>query len=191
MKIAILDFGSTKVPDIESMVDDTIDFETFKAFEFKPELQDNFIGIILSGAPILVTEIDMEPYFEAFEWLKKPKNPILGICFGHQLIGILNGAFASKMKEDRDSQEIEFYSESILCKKMPQLVSMMEDHCEAISIPSGFKLLGSSDVCINEAMEHNEKPWYGVQFHPETSGNMGFLLIENFINHCIHLNKSH
>jgi GMP synthase (glutamine-hydrolysing) len=62
---------------------------------------------------------------------------------------------------------------------------MMEDHCESISLPKGFKLLAVSDACVNEAMCHASKPWMGVQFHPEVSGNQGTLLIENFVNLCL------
>jgi GMP synthase (glutamine-hydrolysing) len=40
--------------------------------------------------------------------------------------------------------------------------------------------VASSDTCFNEAMEHNERPMYGVQFHPEVSGLQGSLLFENF-----------
>jgi GMP synthase (glutamine-hydrolysing) len=56
----------------------------------------------------------------------------------------------------------------------------MEDHCESISVPPGFVLVASSDACVNEIMQHQTKPFFGVQFHPEVSGNHGSLLIENF-----------
>ena len=61
---------------------------------------------------------------------------------------------------------------------------MMEDHCETISIPQGFELVASSDACVNEAMQHKERAIFGVQFHPEVSGNHGRILIENFIKVC-------
>lgn len=62
---------------------------------------------------------------------------------------------------------------------------MMEDHCETISIPANFKLIASSDACVNEAMEHTELPLFGIQFHPEVSGNHGRIVIENFVNFCL------
>ena len=61
---------------------------------------------------------------------------------------------------------------------------MIEDHCESISIPNGFKLIASSDVCVNEAMQHHSELIFGVQFHPEVSGNHGRILFENFIKLC-------
>lgn len=189
--IAILDSGSNKVPSIERAVDEFMDFKTFPILDFNPESTSDFIGIIISGAPLLITEMDMTPYLEKTKWIKEIDIPILGICFGHQLIGLNYGAFGSMMREDRDWQEIEVLFDDPLFNRMPNVTEMMEDHCEAISIPPNFKLLASSDSCINEAMKHNQKALYGVQFHPEVSGNMGRVLIENFIKICEHKANGH
>jgi GMP synthase (glutamine-hydrolysing) len=130
----------------------------------------------------LIIETDMDLYIDHIIWLKEYPNPILGICFGHQLIGLLYGAFGSRMKENRDWVEIEVFKESLLFEKLPTVFEVMEDHCENISIPIGFELLASSDECINEAMQHKEKMIYSLQFNPEVSGNFGVIIIENFIN---------
>jgi GMP synthase (glutamine-hydrolysing) len=126
----------------------------------------------------------MSPFINKSKWILDISIPVLGICFGHQIIGLQHGAFGSMMREDRDVQEIEFLQSDDLFSRMPTICQMMEDHCEAISIPEHFILLASSDVCVNEAMKHNTKALYGVQFHPEVSGNMGRVLIENFIRIC-------
>ena len=61
------------------------------------------------------------------------------------------------MREDRSWQEVEFFNGASLISRLPKVLQMMEDHCEVISIPSGFELLASSDVCVNEAMAHKTK----------------------------------
>lgn len=180
--ILVIDCGSLKTEYIVNLIDDFMDVESIGIMDFNNDLIDKYDGIIISGAPILVTEIDTTPYLEKLSWIKDTNKPVLGICFGHQMIGLLFGAFASKMAEDRDSQEIEIYEDSLLFSRLPDVIHMMEDHCETISIPPGFKLVASSDKCVNEAMEHREKPIYGVQFHPEVSGNHGRVLLENFTN---------
>jgi GMP synthase (glutamine-hydrolysing) len=182
--IAILDSGSNKVPSIEKAVDEFMDFITFPILDFNPDLSSSFIGIIISGAPLLITEMDIMPYLEKTKWIKEIDIPILGICFGHQLIGLNYGAFGSMMREDRNWHEIEILADDPIFNRMPNVTEMMEDHCETISIPPNFKLLASSDSCINEVMKHNKKALYGVQFHPEVSGNMGRVLIENFVKIC-------
>jgi GMP synthase (glutamine-hydrolysing) len=180
--ILIIDCGSSKTPFIEEIVDEFCDFKTIPFFDLTAEMTIECKGMIISGAPILITEINMERYLNHVLWIKEFTKPILGICFGHQLLGLLHGAFGSKMREDRDWQEIETFIDCPLFDKLPSTFDMMEDHCESISIPENFELVASSDVCVNEAMKHKEKPFFGVQFHPEVSGNFGRIVFENFIN---------
>lgn len=182
--IVVIDFGSSKTRFIADAVDEFMDVKTVSYTEFNTSDLNDASGVILSGAPILVTEVEMLPYVQKMQWLKTTDLPVLGICFGHQLIGILHGAFASMMKPDRDWQTIEAFESSPLLDRLPTEFQMMEDHCETISIPQGFDLIASSDACVNEMMQHKEKSLFGVQFHPEVSGNHGRVMIENFVKLC-------
>jgi GMP synthase (glutamine-hydrolysing) len=179
--ILILDCGSQKTPYIESMVDEFSDYTTVPILDFTESMLTSVAGVIISGAPLLITEQNIAPYLNKLSWLKTIKKPTLGICFGHQLIGITFGAFGQKMREDRDLQVIESFEDSLLLDKLPIEFEMIEDHCETISIPQHFKLIASSDACVNEVMEHETLPIYGVQFHPEVSGNYGRIIFDNFI----------
>jgi len=80
--------------------------------------------------------------------------------------------------------EIEQFVDCPLLNRLPNIFEMQEDHCESISIPQEFELVANSDECINEVMQHESKKIYGVQFHPESSGNFGHILLENFIEGC-------
>ena len=178
--IAVIDCGSSKTPQIAQQLEEYIDVQVLGLMDFKAENLAQFDGVVLSGAPILLTDIDPAPYLQHLSWIKTYDKPLLGICFGHQIIGLLHGARVSKMREDRGFQEIELIKDDSLFERLPDVFKMQEDHCEHISVPHGFDLLACSDACINEAMKHKEKPMYGVQFHPEVSGNFGHVLLENF-----------
>lgn len=183
--ILVINCGSNKTRFITQIVDDQIDVDEIGIFDLKEISLDKYTGIIISGAPILVTEQNIDPYLEVLNDVLATKKPILGICFGHQLIGIKYGSIASKMRTINDMEEISVLDDSPLFNRLPHEISMMEDHCETISIPEGFKLLASSDSCVNEAMEKKDAPIYGIQFHPEVSGNHGAIVIQNFISICL------
>ena len=89
--IYILDCGSSKTKFIHQMVDEYMECTTIPFFDFKNINLTDAIGVIISGAPILITEEDMNPYLEASAWIKEISVPLLGICFGHQLIGLQFG----------------------------------------------------------------------------------------------------
>jgi GMP synthase (glutamine-hydrolysing) len=183
--IAIIDCGSQKTPLIESLIYEHIDTKVIPLSDLDPETDfADCLGVVISGAPILITEKDPAPYLEQFLWLKTTAIPVLGICFGHQMIGMTFGALANRQREDRDWQTIEILTDCPLFAKLPTELELMEDHCEAVSIPAGFVHVGVSDSCVNEAMMHTSLPLYGVQFHPEVSGTFGAIILENFVHIC-------
>ena len=120
-------------------------------------------------------------------WLDSLLSNDAQIIVGFILIltfGILHGAMPAKMREDRNWQLIEVFEECPLFERLPNEIELMEDHCEAVSIPKDFIHVAVSDATVNEGMMHQSKPFYGVQFHPEVSGNHGALILENFVHIC-------
>ena len=79
--IYILDCGSSKTKFIHQMVDEYMDCTTIPLFDFKNINLTDAIGVIISGAPILITEEDMKSYLEASAWIKEVSVPLLGICW--------------------------------------------------------------------------------------------------------------
>jgi GMP synthase (glutamine-hydrolysing) len=104
--ILIIDCGSQNTIYIEECVDQFMDFETIQIHALSANDLKKKKGIIISGAPLLITEMDIGIYLDKIAFIKQTTIPVLGICFGHQLIGLSFGAFGSRMKDDRGSQLI-------------------------------------------------------------------------------------
>ena len=191
--ILVVDCGSTKSPDILNCVEQS-GFEgeiiginsIIDALSLENETNiklEKFDRVIISGAPILLSQIeDKSEYLKVAELFLSLKVPILGICFGHQIIGMAYGAEVKMGQEDRNSQTINIRKDdAILVGLKPQFI-MAEDHCEFIDLPSDFDLLGSSKIAEVEIMKHQSSKVYGCQFHPEVSGQNGLKFIQNFLS---------
>lgn len=180
----IVHFGSSKTPYIRQCIEGC--GEAAEIFEWEQEHKkpSGIKGIIFSGSPVFLTEVDHEPFFEHISPLLHWRVPILGICFGHQVLGILHGARIYRGKEVRTKETIRVINEHPLFEGLGAEFEMREDHTEGIDLPPGFYPLAFSSSYPNEGMVHAEKPFFGIQFHPEVSDESGIILFLNFIEIC-------
>lgn len=181
--ITIINFGSTKTPQILAVVRE-LGFEAeekswkeFSAIDYGK--QDK---IIFSGSPTFLTEVDNSPYIDRYSCIKEGKVPVLGICFGHQVMGILHGAKIFRGEPIRTDVTINVVKEDQLFAGLSPSTIMRQDHTEGISLPASFIHLAYSNDYAIEAMRHPYLPLWGTQFHPEVSGENGKKLINNFLS---------
>lgn len=158
--------------------------KTIKLDEINGRDFQDFSGIIITGAPTNLTEIDLKKFLPLLECIKKIKIPILGICFGHQLIGVLHGAKISRGKMINGYEHIEVLKKDILFSGIKNHSAFKEEHTEYVDVPEDFFALARSSSCKNEAMKHKDKNIYGTQFHPEISDTNGKIVIGNFLKLC-------
>lgn len=182
--IGIVHCGSRRVGDICTHIKDlggvyeTVPLE--KAVE--PSYRD-FDGIIISGGPHMFTDAShAHDLTEQFTFIDKLTIPTLGICLGHQAIGIRHGSKVYRGEKRVGEEEIHLNADHPLVIGIDQRTVFYENHREGISLPEGFLLIGSSPHYPVEIMASVSKPLFGVQFHPEVSGNPGKVLFDNFMH---------
>ena len=110
--------------------------------------------------------------------------PVLGICYGSQLISyMLGGEVSACEKSEYGKINIRLVKESKLFKDVPEKSVVWMSHTDYISkVPNGFSVTAESDDCPCAAMENEQKKIYAVQFHPEvTHSEYGIKMLENFL----------
>lgn len=143
-------------------------------------------GLVLSGgAPRMGLQKELG---NCREYLEKADFPILGICAGHQFIAQFFGGEAkpSKIPEFGKIELTLVKEDNTLFKGVPKKSIVWESHNDEVTtLPKDFEVLGKSENCEIQAMHHKEKPFYGLQFHPEVEHTeYGELIFKNFIEIC-------
>ena len=185
-KVIVLDFGGQYNQLIARRVRECSVYCEIKPYstpleEIKAEKP---IGIIFTGGPNSVYEesspkVDPEIF--------KLGIPILGICYGCQLIAYTLGGKVSPAQSDsaREYGKTETYFDTScpLFKGLPeQSISWMSHGDYMSDLPTEFALVAHSDACPNVAIADVERGFYGVQFHPEVNHTRyGKQMIKNFL----------
>ncbi len=185
-KILIIDFGSQFTQLIARRIRELGVFSEIISHKkiSNKNINSSVKGIILSGGPLNVYQINKYSFDKK---IIEKRVPILGICFGHQILSKLNGGKVKQSKfREFGLANIKKKKESILVKnffnkKKENKVWM--SHADQVSkLPKNFSVIASSQNSKFAIIENKSKNYYGVQFHPEvTHTKNGKNLIKNFI----------
>jgi len=181
--ILILDFGSQYTQLIARRIRELKVFSiiepctitTSKIKKINPK------GIILSGGPHSVYEKKAPALREEILQLG---IPILGICYGMQiLVKTLKGKVGESKKREYGRAKMYIDDHHDLFFSLPvKIVSWMSHADQALSLPSGFKLLAHTSNTQFAAIGDGKRKIYGVQFHPEVvHTELGIQIISNFL----------
>ncbi len=190
-KILILDFGSQYTQLIARRIREIGVYCEIFSCECEAEQVNNFApnGIILSGGPDTVTSGDTP---RAPQFVFELDIPVLGICYGLQT---MTEQLSGKVES---SDHREFGYAQIRARGHSKLLSGIEDHLSpegfglldvwmshgdrVVDLPTGFKLIASSDGAPIAGIANEEKGFYGLQFHPEvTHTKQGGRILSRFV----------
>jgi len=158
----------------------------------EPDLYGRVVGsgpdlVILTGSSALLSKPRTRELFQPeMDLVRKAKFPILGICYGHQIIG---SAFGAPMRDLgqmlRGYEKVSVVRNHPLFAGLPSDLVVAESHRQELTrVPDEFQHLAQSTTSKVEGMVHQSRPTYGVQFHPERSNKNhphGRIIIQNLL----------
>ena len=181
-KILVLDFGGQYNQLIARRVRENNVYSEIRPYtapiaEIKAA---GYKGIILTGGPKSVYGENAVLYSkELFEL----GIPVMGICYGAQLMAHMLGGEVTAGASEYGKVEVKMDNSSKLFADIPSKTVCWMSHTDYIKqVPLGFKIVGKTDVCPVAAMENPKDRLYAVQFHPEVMHTpLGSQMIRNFI----------
>ncbi len=187
----ILDALSRVRPEAEVLVEKFQDVSLRRVEELAPT------HIILSGQSHPWESYTQESLAGVFDVIRNARQPVLGVCGGHQQIALAYGAPVAVMKRlgagegyenclrERGFFEIETQSGEDIFKGLPGRLNVWHSHFDEVKeLPEDFKCTASNETCRIQAMQHNSRQLYSVQFHPELFDEAhphGRRIVENFL----------
>lgn len=170
-KIIVLDYGSQYNQLIARRIREFGVFSELRSHKITADevREINPIGIVLSGGP---NSVYADNAFGIDEAIFELGIPILGICYGMQLLTDKLGGKVVPAGQTGNSEygqsTLRLKAESKLFADTPKEQTVLMSHGDAVTeIPAGFHLVGDSADCPYAAIENTEKNIYGIQFHPE------------------------
>ncbi len=188
-KILVLDFGGQYDQLIARRVREQHVYAEIRSFDriSLSEIQNAaYQGIIFTGGPNSVYD-PASPHYD-------PKIldlgiPILGICYGAQLLAYMGGGMVSNAEHSSEyGKTLVTIQEHDLFENVPQESVCWMSHTDFIStIPEGFRVLAVTDKCPCAAMADDARQLYGIQFHPEVTHTVfGRQILHNFLFNICH-----
>ena len=178
-KVLILDFGSQYTQLIARRIrEQNVYCEVRTCLEkctWKPD------ALVLSGGPASVLGEDAPPFDTT--WLELD-IPILGICYGMQLLAHSNGGEVRKStRREYGQAEIHIQESQGLFQGIEEATEVWMSHGDdVVEIPQDWKVLARSEDGVVAAMASEHKRYYGLQFHPEVTHSLcGEKMIQNFL----------
>ena len=194
--ILIIDFGSQFTQLIARRIREFGVFSeivSHKKININIFSQKSIVGIILSGGPLNVYENDKYKFDKK---ILQAGVPVLGICFGHQILSKELGGRVKKSKHrEFGLATINKVSNSILTKnffnKKNQSNAWMSHADQVSKMPKNFKIVASTKNSKLTIIENTKENFYGVQFHPEvTHTPKGKILLSNFLFKICNVKKN-
>ncbi|MFW5812859.1 MAG: glutamine-hydrolyzing GMP synthase [Fibrobacterota bacterium] len=183
-KVVVLDFGGQYAHLIANRIRRLGVYSEILPCDVDASELKGYKGIIFSGGPRSVLE-EGSPTCDSE--ILDLRIPVLGLCYGHQLIAkMLGGTICRGKNREYGRAVLNVTSSSHLFEGLKEKEPIWMSHGDSVEVlAEGFEILGSTEDCSAAAVGHAEKKIFGLQFHPEvTDTPNGMKVLRNFLDIC-------
>lgn len=183
-KIAVLDFGGQYAHLIANRIRRLGVYSEIVPCNVLSSELINYRGIVLSGSPWSVLD-KKNPCFD-LEILNL-NVPVLGLCYGHQLLAkVLGGSISKANSREYGKAIMHIKAQSQILNGLKMKEQIWMSHGDSIDkLPDGFEVVGTTSNCPFAAVQNSQKKFFGLQFHPEvTDTPCGMTVLGNFLDIC-------
>jgi GMP synthase (glutamine-hydrolysing) len=178
--LLVVDNGSSTLSELESVLQKLKVNNRIMRYDQPIKLSD-YSGVILTGRSSpsdVINRANMRLIREA----TLHRKPLLGICYGAEILALAYGGSLSRLREKVYGYNTVFVKKANPLTEPQQKLQVFESHIFNIfRLPSSLEALAYSESCENEIIAHREFMLYGLQFHPECSGEDGLRMLQNFV----------
>ena len=183
-KILVIDYGSQYTQLIARRIRENNTYCEVLSPEslIKIKNLDNILGIILSGGPNSVIENND---YDLPDLLFEKNTPLLGICFGMQLIcKKFNGKIQESTSREYGKAKLEIKKDVPILNGLNKTLEVWMSHGDSVTeIPNNFSVIATTNKKSLSAIKSNDREIYGIQFHPEVTHTLDEgKIIYNFVN---------
>ena len=182
--IAVLDFGSQYAHLIAKRIRHLGAYTQIFSPSVTEELLLKAKGIILSGGPSSVYSANIPEFNPKILELDLP---VLGLCYGHQLIAKkFGGTITNTGKGEFGKAVLTKTADFVLWENVSFPNQVWMSHQDSVTeCPPDFEVTGVTGSGCIAAMKHRNRPIYTLQFHPEVNDSeQGQIILGNFVNSC-------
>jgi GMP synthase (glutamine-hydrolysing) len=143
-------------------------------------------GVVLSGGALSLEGTDL-PLGAVGGWIDRVEVPVLAICLGHEFLGRHFGGRLGRVSPEFGSVDLTVDGpDHPMFAGLPDRFRVWASHSDSVTeAPAGFRVLAHSPGCPVEAMAHERRPIWGVQFHPEVEHTEGGReIFRHFLDLC-------
>ncbi len=178
MKVLILNNNTSFLEELIEMLGN-FKYEVINFKDFKERDAEKFSHIILTGGN---EKLDLDFFSEEKKLIENSKKPILGICFGHQLIAKIFGGKPIKLNSKKKGNfDVNLIKKDILFNDLKEKINVYFSSFYSMkNLGKDLIVLGKSNSGI-EIIKHKDRNLYGTQFHPEIKSQDGEKIINNFL----------